>query len=52
MISGDIITFDAKKNFTFVKLLGGGGTGDTHLFKDETTNMFFAISRSKDEVMI
>ena len=45
MNSGDIITFDAKKNFTFVKMLGGGGTGDTHLFKDETTNIFFAIKK-------
>lgn len=38
MNAGDIITFDVKKNFTFVKPLGGGGTGDTLLFKDETTN--------------
>lgn len=45
MNSGDIITFDAKKNFTFIKKLGGGGTGDTHLFKDETTDMFFAIKK-------
>lgn len=45
MNTGDIITFDAKKNFTFIKMLGGGGTGDTHLFKDETTNMLFAIKK-------
>ncbi len=45
MNTGDIITFDAKKNFTFVKVLGGGGTGDTLLFKDETTNMLFAIKK-------
>lgn len=37
---GDIITFDAKKNFTYIRPLGKGGTGDTHLFEDETTNMF------------
>ena len=43
MNTGDVITFDAKKNFTFVKVLGGGGTGDTLLFKDETTDMLFAI---------
>ncbi len=45
MNTGDVITFDAKKNFTFVKLLGSGGTGDTRLFKDETTDMFFAIKK-------
>lgn len=45
MKAGDIITFDAKKNFTFVRVLGGGGTGDTLLFKDETTDMLFAIKK-------
>ena len=35
MNTGDLITFDAKKNFTFLKVLGGG-TGDTLLFKDES----------------
>lgn len=45
MNAGDVITFDAKKNFTFVKTLGVGGTGDTHLFKDETTNMLFALKK-------
>lgn len=45
MNTGDIITFDAKKNFTFIKVLGGGGTGDTLLFKDETTDMLFAIKK-------
>lgn len=45
MNAGDVITFDAKKNFTFVKTLGAGGTGDTHLFKDETSNMLFAIKK-------
>ena len=49
--SGEIITFDTKKNFTFVKSLGSGGTGDTHLFKDETTDIVFAIKKyvPKDE---
>ena len=42
---GDVITFDAKKNFAFVKTLGAGGTGDTRLFKDETTDMLFAIKK-------
>lgn len=45
MKAGEVITFDAKKNFTFIKKLGGGGTGDTHLFKDDTTDMLFAIKK-------
>lgn len=45
MENGEIITFDAKKNFTYIRKLGSGGTGDTHLFKDETTDMFFAIKK-------
>ena len=45
MNAGDVITFDAKKNFTFVKTLGTGGTGDTHLFKDETTDILFAFKK-------
>jgi serine/threonine-protein kinase len=45
MKSGDVITFDAKKNFTYIKPLGDGGTGYTHLFKDETTDMEFAIKK-------
>lgn len=45
MNNGEIITFDIKKNFTFVKPLGDGGTGDTYLFKDETTDMLFAIKK-------
>ena len=52
MNSGDIITFDAKKNFTFIKKLGGGGTGDTHLFKDETTDMFFAIKNMYQRIYV
>lgn len=43
--AGDVITFDAKKNFTFIKTLGAGGTGDAHLFKDETTDMLFAFKK-------
>ncbi|WP_163531437.1 protein kinase family protein [Halobacillus ihumii] len=42
---GDVITFDKEKNFTHVRSLGRGGTGDAHLFKDETTDMVFAIKR-------
>lgn len=51
MNTGDVITFDAKKNFTYISTLGSGGTGDTHLFRDETTDMLFAIKKyvPKDE---
>lgn len=45
MNSDDIITFDAKKNFKYVRPLGDGGTGETYLFKDETTDMLFAIKK-------
>lgn len=45
MNSGDIIKFDVQKNFTYIMPLGTGGTGDTHLFKDETTDMLFAIKK-------
>ncbi|WP_404354280.1 protein kinase family protein [Exiguobacterium aurantiacum] len=41
-----VVNFDAiKKQFTLVKSLGSGGTGDTHLLKDETTNMLFAFKK-------
>lgn len=41
-----IVEFDAiKKQFILVKPLGSGGTGDTHLLKDETTDMFFAFKK-------
>lgn len=42
---GDIVKFDIKKNFTYIKPLGNGGTGDTHLFQDETTNILFAFKK-------
>ena len=46
MNKGDIALFDAKKHFTYVKPLGNpGGTGETHLFEDETTSMFFAFKK-------
>lgn len=47
MNNGDVIVFNSKKNFTYVKPLGGGGTGDTHLFLDETTGIQFAIKNSR-----
>lgn len=46
MKKGDIATFDIKKHFIYIKPLGNpGGTGETHLFEDETTNMFFAFKK-------
>jgi len=42
---GDIVEFDRKKQFKYVKPLGAGGTGDTHLFEDETTDMLFAFKK-------
>lgn len=42
---GDIIEFDVKKNFAYIRPLGSGGTGDTHLFRDDITNMLFAIKK-------
>ncbi|PIC78748.1 serine/threonine protein kinase [Sporosarcina sp. P18a] len=41
-----IVNFEAiKKQFILVKPLGSGGTGDTHLLKDETTDMLFAFKK-------
>ena len=42
---GNVIEFDRKKYFKYVRQLGKGGTGTTYLFKDETTDMFFAIKK-------
>ena len=42
---GEVITFNTEKNFTYIKPLGNGGTGDTYLFRDETTNIMFAIKK-------
>ncbi|QXE18721.1 protein kinase family protein [Clostridium sp. 001] len=42
---GDSVRFDKEKYFTYIRPLGSGGTGDTHLFRDETTNMLFAFKK-------
>jgi len=42
---GDIIEFNRAKQFKYIKPLGRGGTGDTHLFLDETTDMLFAFKK-------
>lgn len=43
--TGKKIEFDGTKEFKFIKTLGQGGTGDAHLFEDETTGMLFAIKK-------
>ena len=43
--SGQIVEFDRKKQFRYIRLLGGGGTGDTLMFEDETTDMLFAFKK-------
>lgn len=45
MKSGDVVTFETNKNFTYIKPLGDGGTGETYLFKDETTDIKFAVKK-------
>lgn len=42
---GAIVEFDRKKQFKHIKVLGVGGTGDAHLFEDETTDMLFAFKK-------
>jgi len=42
---GEIVEFDRKKLFKYIRPLGEGGTGDTHLFEDETTDMLFAFKK-------
>lgn len=44
--NGKIIEFNnMKKVFEYIRKLGFGGTGDTHLLKDNTTNMEFAFKK-------
>lgn len=43
--NGDVINFDKRKTFRYVKKLGEGGTGDTHLLSDDTTDMLFAFKK-------
>ncbi|MCA9766697.1 MAG: protein kinase family protein [Carnobacterium sp.] len=45
METGENIRFDQVKHFKFVRELGSGGTGETNLFKDETTSTLFAIKK-------
>jgi len=43
--AGKLIEFSARKQLKYIRPLGSGGTGDTHLFEDEITEMFFAIKK-------
>lgn len=42
---GALVEFDRVKQFIHIRSLGEGGTGDAHLFKDETTDMLFAFKK-------
>ena len=46
---GNIVNFDMKKKFKYIDSLGKGGTGKALLFKDETTDMLFAIKNMKQK---
>ena len=43
--AGKVLNFKASKNFKYMEDLGSGGTGNTRLFKDEETDMLFAIKK-------
>ncbi|SEL55669.1 serine/threonine protein kinase [Paenibacillus sp. cl141a] len=45
LVPGELVKFDSMKNFRYISPLGSGGTGDAHLFKDETTDMLFAFKK-------
>ncbi|GAA0135255.1 hypothetical protein YSY43_20950 [Paenibacillus sp. YSY-4.3] len=45
LVPGELVKFDSMKNFRYLSPLGAGGTGDAHLFKDETTDMLFAFKK-------
>jgi eukaryotic-like serine/threonine-protein kinase len=45
LIFNQNVPFDSSKHFKYIRPLGKGGTGDIHLFKDETANMLFAIKK-------
>lgn len=45
LVPGDNVNFDSTKKFKYLAPLGSGGTGDAHLFQDETTDMLFAFKK-------
>lgn len=46
---GKIVEFDMKKQLKYVEQLGKGGTGKALLFKDEITDVFFAVKKYETE---
>lgn len=42
---GSVVEFNRVKQFTYLEPIGSGGAGDTHLFKDETTDILFAFKK-------
>ena len=44
-VANEIIKFTRTKELKYIRKLGSGGTGDTHLFLDETTNLQFAVKK-------
>lgn len=44
---GENVNFVVNKQLRYLRKLGEGGTGETLLFKDETTDFFFAIKKFK-----
>ena len=45
LVEGAEIVFNAAKKMKYIRKLGSGGTGDTHLFLDETTGIYFAVKK-------
>lgn len=46
---GKIVDFDMKKQLKYIEPLGKGGTGKALLFKDEITDVFFAVKKYETE---
>ena len=45
LIDGMSVEFNVSKVLKYIRKLGSGGTGDTHLFYDEVANKYFAIKK-------
>ena len=48
--TGDRIQFNKEKTFTYIKPLGKGTYGETHLFHDTVTDMHFAIKKHAPKI--
>ncbi len=46
---GKIVDFDMKKQLKYIEPLGKGGTGKALLFKDEITDVLFAVKKYETE---